>query len=291
MDTKNKNPGKYINPFTDFGFKKLFGSQFNKEILISFLNEVLMGKERIEDLSYLSPEQLSQTPSERNALFDIFCENDKGEKFIIELQNVRQTYFKDRSLYYTTFPLQAQAQRGKEWDYMLNAVYFVGILNFEFADKPELNRYRRQACLIDLETHEIFYDKLTFIYLEVPRFNKTEEELVTLFDKWMYVLRYLDKLQERPAALVERIFDRLFREAEIAKLDPKEMEEYQKSLKDYWDEYANITTAKEEGIRIGEEKGRQEEKQEIARQMKQRGLEVELIASITGLSREEVERL
>jgi predicted transposase/invertase (TIGR01784 family) len=214
MDTKNKNPGKYINPFTDFGFKKLFGSQFNKEILISFLNEVLMGKERIEDLSYLSPEQLSQTPSERNALFDIFCENDKGEKFIIELQNVRQTYFKDRSLYYTTFPLQAQAQRGKEWDYMLNAVYFVGILNFEFADKPELNRYRRQACLIDLETHEIFYDKLTFIYLEVPRFNKTEEELETLFDKWMYVLRYLDKLQERPAALVERIFDRLFKEAE-----------------------------------------------------------------------------
>jgi predicted transposase/invertase (TIGR01784 family) len=213
--------------------------------------------------------------------------------------HIRQTYFKDRSLYYTTFPLQAQAQRGKEWDYMLNAVYFVGILNFEFADKPELNRYRRQACLIDLETHEIFYDKLTFIYLEVPRFNKTEQELVSLFDKWMYVLRYLDKLQERPAALVERIFDRLFREAEIAKLDPKEMEEYQKSLKDYWDEYANITTAKnegreegrQEGIMIGEEKGRQEEKQEIARQMKQRGLEVELIASITGLSREEVERL
>jgi predicted transposase/invertase (TIGR01784 family) len=205
---------KYLNPFTDFGFKKLFGSPFSKEILISFLNEVLMGKERIEDLSYLSPEQLSQTPSERNALFDIFCENDKGEKFIIELQNIKQTYFKDRSLYYTTFPLQAQAQRGKEWDYMLNAVYFVGILNFEFADKPELNRYRRQACLIDLETHEIFYDKLTFIYLEVPRFNKTEEELETLFDKWMYVLRYLDKLQERPAALVERIFDRLFKEAE-----------------------------------------------------------------------------
>jgi predicted transposase/invertase (TIGR01784 family) len=213
--------------------------------------------------------------------------------------HIRQTYFKDRSLYYTTFPLQAQAQRGKEWDYMLNAVYFVGILNFEFADKPELNRYRRQACLIDLETHEIFYDKLTFIYLEVPRFNKTEEELETLFDKWMYVLRYLDKLQERPAALVERIFDRLFREAEIAKLDPKEMEEYQKSLKDYWDEYANITTAKEEGreegrqegIMIGEEKGRQERDIEIAHQMKLEGLSIELIIKLTGLSREEVERL
>jgi predicted transposase/invertase (TIGR01784 family) len=225
--------------------------------------------------------------------------------------HIRQTYFKDRSLYYTTFPLQAQAQRGKEWDYMLNAVYFVGILNFEFADKPELNRYRRQACLIDLETHEIFYDKLTFIYLEVPRFNKTEQELVSLFDKWMYVLRYLDKLQERPAALVERIFDRLFREAEIAKLNPKEMEEYQKSLKDYWDEYANITTAKnegrqegreegrqegreegrQEGIMIGEEKGRQERDKEIAHQMKLQGLSIELIIKLTGLSREEVERL
>jgi hypothetical protein len=128
--------------------------------------------------------------------------------------HIRQTYFKDRSLYYTTFPLQSQAQRGKEWDYMLNAVYFVGILNFEFADKPDMNRYRRQVSLMDEDTHEIFYDKLTFIYLEVPRFKKSEDELETLFDKWMYVLRYLDKLQERPAALVERIFDRLFREAE-----------------------------------------------------------------------------
>nr|WP_218068248.1 PD-(D/E)XK nuclease family transposase [Candidatus Thiosymbion oneisti] len=104
---------KYLNPFTDFGFKKLFGIEPNKDLLIDFLNELLRRDEgEIRDITYLSPEQLGRTSGERKAIFDIYCENAQGEKFIVETQQAKQNYFKDRSIYYSTFPIQNQAQKG-----------------------------------------------------------------------------------------------------------------------------------------------------------------------------------
>ena len=168
---------KYINPFTDFGFKKLFGTEFNKELLIDFLNQVLGEREQIRDLTYLNTENQGKTETDRKAVFDLYCENQQGEKFIIEMQNVSQLYFKDRSLYYATFPLQEQAPKGRDWDYYLKAVYTIGILNFSFLDPSGQERYLREVQLLDKQTHEVFYDKLTFIYLEMPHFNKREQEL------------------------------------------------------------------------------------------------------------------
>jgi predicted transposase/invertase (TIGR01784 family) len=152
---------KYINPFTDFGFKKLFGSEYNKDLLIDFLNQVLGDREQIKDLTYLNSEKLGKTQSDRKAIFDLYCENEQGDKFIIELQNVPQQYFKDRSIFYATFPIQEQAQKGTQWDYNLKAVYTVSILNFSFADTQE--RYMREVQLIDKATGEVFYNKLSFI--------------------------------------------------------------------------------------------------------------------------------
>jgi hypothetical protein len=166
---------KYINPFTDFGFKKLFGSEYNKELLIDFLNQVLGERERIQDLTYLN--------------------SDRWEKFIIELQNVNQLYFKDRSIFYASFPIQEQAPKGKDWNYYLKAIYTIGILNFSFPDQSSKERYLREIQLVDKETLEVFYEKLTFIYLEMPKFKKGEEDLVTHFDKWMYVLKNLSKIR------------------------------------------------------------------------------------------------
>lgn len=274
---------KYINPFTDFGFKKLFGTEFNKELLIDFLNQVLSEKEQIKDLTYLNTENLGNTDSDRKAIFDLYCENEKGEKFIIELQNVKQLYFKDRSIFYSTFPLQSQAPKGKEWDYYLKAVYTVGILNFSFPDQSKQERYLREIQLLDKQTYEVFYEKLTFIYLEMPKFRKEEEELESHFDKWMYVLKNLHRLQEIPVKLQERIFKKLFSEAEIAKLKPEEMKAYEESLKTYRDQYSVIETARNEG--------REEEKVEIARLMKKYGDSIEKISAITGLTKEEIEKL
>lgn len=113
---------RYLNPFTDFGFKKLFGSEPNKDLLIDFLNELLIDHERTKDLSLKKTEQLDNTDLDRKAIFDLHCENENGEKFIVELQKAKQNYFKDRTVYYSTFPIQEQAEKG-EWNYELKAVF------------------------------------------------------------------------------------------------------------------------------------------------------------------------
>ena len=288
---------RYINPFTDFGFKKLFGTEFNKELLVDFLNQVLGGREQVRDLTYLNTESLGRTASDRNAIFDLYCENEKGEKFIIELQNVRQKYFKDRSIFYSTFPIQDQAPKGGNWDYYLKAVYTIGILNFSFPSQEGKERYLREVQLMDKQTHEIFYDKLTFIYVEVANFTKDEQQLETHFDKWMYVLKNLSRLRDRPHELQGKIFERLFIEAEIAKLKPKDMKAYQESLKAYWDNYSVQKTvemaAKEarEAREKGKEEGIKEGKIEIAREMKKEKLPTSQIIRITGLTKEQIEKL
>jgi predicted transposase/invertase (TIGR01784 family) len=274
---------KYINPFTDFGFKKLFGTEFNKELLIDFLNQVLGEREQIRDLTYLNTENQGKTETDRKAVFDLYCENQQGEKFIIEVQNVSQLYFKDRSIFYATFPVQEQAPKGHDWDYYLKAVYTIGILNFSFPDASGQERYLREVQLIDKQTQEVFYDKLTFIYLEMPRFKKREEDLVTHFDKWLFVLKNLPKLQARPQKLQEKVFEKLFAEAELAKLTPDEMRTYEESLKVYRDNYSVIETAKREGAN--------EKELEIARRLKQKGVDIQIIAETTGLTKEQIEKL
>lgn len=214
---------RYINPFTDFGFKKLFGSEPNKDILIDFLN-VLIRKDEgvIKDITFLSKEQLGRTIDDRKAIFDIYCESKKGDKFIVELQKAKQNYFKDRSIYYSTFPIQNQAERGT-WNFELKSVYTVGILDFIFEeDKDDNEVFHHEVQLFDKNTQKVFFDKLTNIYLEIPKFTKTVENLETHFDKWLYVLRHLNELTDRPAKLQERIFKKLFEQAEIANYSDEE---------------------------------------------------------------------
>ena len=235
---------KYINPHTDFGFKRLFGSEFNKELLISFLNAMFHGEQNVQDVTYLNSEQLGDRIDARRAVFDVYCENDKGEKFIVEMQNVYQEFFKDRTIYYSTFPIREQAQRGGEWDFHLNPVYTIGLLNFNFADGLEnAKRWHHEVKLMEVDTHEVFYDKLTYIYVEIPKFDKKETELVTMYDKWMFVLKNLSKLMQRPAALQERVFTRLFEQAEIAKFNQQEQKLYEDSMNAYRDIVNAIRTA------------------------------------------------
>ncbi|WP_080905296.1 Rpn family recombination-promoting nuclease/putative transposase [Parabacteroides sp. Marseille-P3160] len=286
---------RYVNPYTDFGFKKLFGTEMNKELLISFLNALLHGEQTVVDVTYLNNEHLGAYGGERRAIFDVYCENDRGEKFIVEMQNVYQQFFKDRSVFYATFPIREQAKRG-DWDFRLAAVYTIGILNFVFEeDRYSPEYFYHRVMLMDVERKEVFYDKLTFIYLEIPKFNKTEDLLETMFDKWMFVLRNLTRLMERPAALQERVFEHMFRAAEIARFTPQELSEYEESVKAYRDIKNAVDTAHKEGFHEGHEEGfhegREEEKKEIARKLKAMGLPAGEIAKSTGLSSEEIEKL
>ncbi|SFC39366.1 conserved hypothetical protein (putative transposase or invertase) [Flexibacter flexilis DSM 6793] len=238
---------KYINPFTDFGFKKLFGSEPNKDLLMSFLNEIL--KLNIVELTYKKTEHLGASDLDRKVIFDLYCENEAGEKFIVELQKARQSFFKDRSLFYATFPIQEQAEKG-DWNYELNAVYTVAILDFCFEDENR-NDLKMSVKLMDEHRKRVFYDKLTFLYLQMPNFRKSENELETLEDKWLYLLKNLHKLQNRPARLQEKVFTKAFETAELAKLNDSERTAYEDSLKYYRDVKNSLDTAKEEGREEG----------------------------------------
>jgi predicted transposase/invertase (TIGR01784 family) len=308
---------KYLNPFTDFGFKKIFGEESNKDLLIDFLNSLLKGKEKIKNLNFKNSEQLPNTNTERSAIFDLYCENDKGERFIIELQKDKQQFFKERALYYATFPIQEQVKKGKEdkksydWSFNLKAVYLIGILDFTFDEDKNSTEYKHSIKLMDEETHEIFYDKLSFIYLEMPKFNKKENELKNNFDKWMYVLKYLPSFQNRPKILKNIIFEKLFKISELAQMTHKEYMSYEHSLKRYWDlnnvintaKYESIEKGRKEGMEKGMEKGMEmgiiagikKEKEENRKKqllsaidMKKNNLPIEKISQYTGLSIDEI---
>jgi predicted transposase/invertase (TIGR01784 family) len=288
---------RYINPFTDFGFKKLFGEEANKDLLIDFLNQLLHAETgQITSLTYLRNEHIGSAQEDRKAIFDLYCENQRGEKFIVELQKAKQKFFKDRSLYYSTFAVQEQAVTG-EWDFKLQRVYTVAIMDFEFDEtQTDRQKFIHDIGLLDRETKTIFNDKLRYIYLEMPKFVKQEHELETRFDKWLYLLRNLASLQDIPARLQERIFRRVFDVAELARYSTDDRRAYQSSLKYYRDIKNVIDTAFEQGLEDGlrkgieegreegREKGREEARTGIARQMKAAGKSIDEIMLFTGLS-------
>jgi predicted transposase/invertase (TIGR01784 family) len=299
---------KYINPFTDFGFKKIFGEEASKPLLIDFLNSLLPQVHKIVELTFKNTEQLGQSDADRKAIYDIYCENEKGEKFIVELQKAKQNYFKERTIYYSTFPIQEQANRG-EWNYNLKAVYCVGILDFTFDDYENAGEKGKVLHTIKLKNQDgkTFYDKLTYIYLEMPNFKKAETELNSRLDQWLFFIKHLEDFQAIPTIFSDEIFTQAFAKAELAKYGAAERDNYESSLKTYRDLKGVIDTAfdegklegilegklegKLEGITEGELKGRREEKLGVARQLKASGVSVEIIAQATGLTKEEIEQL
>jgi predicted transposase/invertase (TIGR01784 family) len=218
-------------------------------------------------------------------------------------------------LFYSTFPIQEQGQRG-DWNYELKAVYTIAILDFIFEDKKDIKFH---VQLMDTFQKEIFYDKLTFVYLQTPNFEKNENELITDEDKWYFVFKNLHKLDKIPSALKDEVFEKLFKNAEIAKFSPAERTAYQDSLKYYRDVKNSLDTAKQEGIvegeaiglekgqaiglekgeaiglekgeAIGLEKGKLEEKLEIAQNAIKKGFDNETIAELTSLTIEQIEVL
>ncbi len=279
---------KYVNPFTDFGFKRIFGEEASKPLLIDFLNALLPSNNQIFDLTFKNNEQIGINDIDRKAIYDIYCENQKGEKFIVELQKAKQNYFKERTIYYSTFPIREQAEKG-EWNYNLKAVYCIGILDFTFDDYKNEAQKSDVVHTINLKNQhgKTFYNKLTFIYLEMPNFNLTETQLETRLDKWLYFIKHLEDFQTIPTIIADDVFNQAFEKAEIAKFGQTELANYENSLKIYRDLKGVIDTAFDEG----KVEGKIEKKIEIAKSAKQMGLKTEDIVRLTGLTKEEIERL
>ena len=276
---------RYINPYTDFGFKRLFGEEASKNLLIDFLNTFLPEKHQIKTLNFRNTEQLGSIVYDRKAVFDIFCEAESGEKFIVEMQKAKQLFFKDRALFCTAFPIREQAEKGDSWRYELQAIYLIAVLDFEYDEQTE-RKFLRDVTLKD-QDGDLFYDKLRFIFLQMPLFKKTEAELETHQDKWFYFLKNLTSFDEIPAILREPVFKQAFETAEVARMSKQEYFQYEADRKVYWDNNSVMYTAQYEG----ERKGRDERSLEIARNMKKEGFDPAMIAKMTGLTPEEIEGL
>ncbi|MDE6417621.1 MAG: Rpn family recombination-promoting nuclease/putative transposase [Duncaniella sp.] len=272
---------KYLNPFTDVGFKRIFGQEMSKDILISFLNALLEGEHVITDLTFLDKERVPILKSERGLVYDIYCTTDTGEHIIVEMQNKYQKHFRDRAVYYASTDIAWQAVKGSDWKYELTPVYGVYFMNFKF-NEPDAAKPRTDVALMDMETGKIFSDKIRLIFLQLPLFDLTEEECDTDFKKWLYVLNNMQTFDRMPFAAQKAVFDRLGSIAEIANMPRKERWAYEESLRIYRDTIAIVDTAREEGEEKGMEKGivQGENKMltEVVHSMREKGMDNQAIS-------------
>ena len=263
----------FINPLTDFGFKHLLGREPCKELLIDFLNELFKGRKVITDLVYNKNEYSGPTPISRKMIFDLTCTGQDGEQFIIEVQRIRQQYFKDRAVFYSSRLIHDQAPQGSNWDYSLKEVYFIGLLDSVLEDS-DVKEYLHRVRLSYEKSGKEFYKKLCFIFIEIPKFTKSEKELKTGEDKWLYILKNLSDFKKIPIILNTRIFSKLFNIAAISNLTKEEYMKYEKDLMASWDEYAIKKTiehdrheAMQQGLEKGIEKGIEKGKTEVVKNL------------------------
>ena len=312
--------GRYINPFTDWGFKRLFGQEFSKDLLINFLNDLFDGEFQIKDVIFKDKEQLGDSNDLRGCIFDIYCVTDDDKHFIVEMQNRWVPFFVNRSIYYASKAFVAQRKKFDEAGvrtavlYQFVPVYVVCIMNF-MPREHEVTKFRTDVALREKSSDSVFSDKLRFIYLSLPFFDKSEEECVTGFEKWIYVLKYMEVLERLPFTAQKKIFDHLAKLADVRCLSSEEQEKYDESIKAADDYYSGLYGSYVEGeetgmakgiakgmakgmakgIAKGMAKGRAEGELskglEIARNLLVMGMSWPQIMQITGLTEEELKPL
>jgi predicted transposase/invertase (TIGR01784 family) len=148
------------------------------------LNQLLPQRHQIANLQFRNGEVMGELSQDRKAIFDIHCQSTEGERFIVEMQKAKVNFFKDRSLFYATIPIREQAKRG-DWDFKLTPIYMIAILDFQYDEQEEIQKFLRSVKLKD-QDGDVFYDNLTFKFIQMPLFDKGASELETHFDKWIY---------------------------------------------------------------------------------------------------------
>ena len=284
---------KFINPFTDVGFKRIFGQEFSKPLLLDFLNSLLEGEKHIVNLTFLDKEQPALYDEDRSLIYDIYCETDEGEHIIVEMQNKSQPYFKSRSIYYISESIARQGERGSSWNYAIDSVYLIAFLNFIPLDFKQ--QFRTDVVLAEKNTVDQFSDKLRMIYLQLPLFKKEADECENQVERWIYLLKNMETLSRLPWAAQSAVFKKLESIADVGAMSRDERLKYDEALRKYRDTINVFEGVRMDGLMEGRMEGRKEgqrsEKMENARKMKTYGLALDMIAEITGLSIEEVRGL
>ena len=300
---------KFINPFTDVGFKRVFGQEISKPLILDFLNTLLLGEEHIANLTFLDKEQPALYEDDRSLIYDIYCETDSGKRIIVEMQNKSQPYFKNRSIYYTSEAIARQGERGSTWNYDIDAVYLVAFLNFCPMDFER--KFRTDVVLADRESKAVFSDKVRMTFMQLPLFVKEADECENEFERWIYVLKNMETLTRLPWAAKSAVFRRLEQIADVASLTRQERMRYDEGLRKYRDTLSVLDGARidglaegraqglaegraegrEEGLAEGLAKGVEQEKMEAAKRLLAIGANADMVVAATGLSAECIKAL
>ncbi len=272
---------RFINPFTDFGFKKIFGQEVNSDLLIDFLNSLLVGERHILDIEFMNKERHGRSASERSLIYDIYCKTDSGEYIIVEMQNRKQNRFLDRMLFYTSRSISEQGERGRLWDYDIKAVYGIAFMNFT---EDTLTEFRTDAIIADKSTGRQMSDKLRLIFLQLPLFKIDDPEKCTSdFERWIYVLKNMETLERMPYAAKSKVFKKLESITNLSELTPRERLKYDEAIRIMRDNYTFELEAKQR-LEEAKEKGREDGILQTAQNMLEQGLDISLVAVCTGLS-------
>lgn len=277
--------GRFINPFTDVGFKIIFGQEVSKPLLLHFLNTLLEGERVITDITLLDKEQPAAYREDRSLIYDILCKTDTGERVIVEMQNKGQPHFADRCLYYYAQAVARQGEKGEGWRYRIDAVYLIAFLNFRMEGLG--GRLRTDVRLVTMQTGEVFSDKERFVFLQLPCFDKEMEACGNDFERWIYVLKNMEVLDRMPWAAKDAVFRRLAKIAEVRNLTKDERAQYDASLKRYRDTVNVMNGAMEEGMA----KGRTEAVLKMAKAMMAKGFPLSLVSELTGLTPTDLQTL
>lgn len=288
-----KGKGKFVNLMVDWAFKRAFGTPANAHILLEFINDLFEGYKRIESIEYINPEILPNYMEDRGCIIDILCRDEKGDKYIIEMQVAPQEDFHKRVFYYGAKVMSEELQKGdKDWT-KIKGVFCISLMNFTI-DKLPLPR--TDVYFIDNHGETDFYDFFRMVFIQIPRYNiNSLSDACSNYERWLYLLSKLKDMDKYPEDLKKHkeAFRELLKLAEIKQMTPAEKAAYDYEVKQY-DYYIASMEYKyekgvEEGMKAGMEKGIEKEKKEIAIKMKEAGISIEDISNITGLTVEEIE--
>ena len=301
---------KYADLLDDDVFKLVFGRESTKDVMIEFLNQVIPDR-RIADLEFIDKEMHPVERDCKGAVYDMFCKTDDGSRIIVEVQRRKQPFYPERALYYSTFQIQRQVEAGAE-EYDFLPVYVVNLLDFEMdkdsSDSKVMSVYR----LYEEQSHRLLTDRVTFIFIELPKFDKTIDELDgNILEGMYFCFKNMTVLESRPKVLDHQVFAKIFEASELYNMDKITRDKVLHKMtteRDLRNQMAyarkeaiaeGLAEGRAEGLAEGLAEGRAEGRAEglteatmqIAKNMRSMELDVEVISKVTGLPVDEIEKL
>ena len=291
---------KYLNPRNDIAFKKIFGTEKNKDILIHFLNDVIEreDKKEIINVTLLNPMQHPEIVGKKQSVVDVLCEEKDGTQYIVEMQVAKVAGFEKRAQYYAAKAYASQPERGETYDH-LKEVIFLAITEYEMF--PQKDGYKSVHITLDQKTYERDLKDFSFTFLELKKFNKTFDELKSYEEKWCYFFKHADNPEDMHELIEnsDEVIKKAYHELEAHNWTNEELKAYEASEKISKDAKSREKyveqAAREKALKEGREEGREEgkliEKKQIALTLLSNKLDKKLISESTGLSLEEIEKL